>query len=333
MPAYSNEIASIRSLDLLMHVVDRTFSQNWASIINDASQCRDWSKEVITDRRGERLAFVNRWISYEDMGTAFTASPKYETMPLQYIDLETARKAKGLEFNTIDFANPIAQVEFMGQVAALAKEAAWLRTREIISLLKNGDNPTSPLGYDGKTFFATDHTLNGQNFCNLFYDLPLTMENLNKLMTVFSRVPIGPPDPFTGEVTFLPIFRPNMVLLIPPLLRMKASLVLQSESIYKFGYLATNPFLNLPEMKIMVNTLLNDQNDYYIILPDLNGIRPFATIKHVTSNDGAIIPRISDSDPLKLTNNTLLWNSQLIEKTSGVHFYQALKVVNSGSSI
>lgn len=300
----------------LSEMVNTQWNEKYAQYINAAAKVGNtFSTEIPTKRQGVHVPFINVWKTLTKI--ELNQKPDYETVVMEYINRKIARYAKGIEISLYDWEDPAAQALLWQQLDAIAAEAAWLRTRRVMYALNNGDTSAVP-AYDGQNLFSNSHTLNGATFDNLLSGT-LSTATFNNAKTVLRKIPLG------DDGTYLPTELAKFYLVVPPALEADARLIIESTTIPEDYKTALNPYLGAAE--IVVNSLLTDDNDWYLIMT-LPGLTPFMTVRHVTSKP-ALIPKIAKTDLNVMEEKMYRWLLDIAEETYPIHFFQMVKVVNA----
>lgn len=304
----------IKDIVQLSTIVETRFQTKFAAAIKSAAQLGNLlSTEITTKQRGANIPFINKWEGLENI--ALNGNPTGVNLLAEYTYKEIERYARFIGISVYDWHDPAVQSILMQQLDALVAEASWRRTRAIANALVNGNVDVT--SYDDKNIFANDHDINGNTFDNLLAGA-LDADNYNSAKQVLRQIPLGP------NGTYLPTEGAKFHLVIPPALEKDAKLLLRSTTIYEDNKVADNPFLQ--DAQLHVNSLLTDVDDWYLIM-DVHGLKPFATIKHVTSKP-ALEPFISTRDVNVRDNKEYRWYCDMTEETYPIHYYLMVKSVN-----
>lgn len=273
------------------------------------------SNEVVTNTLGADIPFVDKWFNLSEYEV--NEAMAYKTIVGEKVHVDIKKFGKNLEISKFVWKDPVSQSVLRQQLDALVGEVARLKTRQIMSSLALGDT-SAVVAYDGQNLFSSSHSLNGATFDNLLSG-SLDLSGFNTALTKLRSIPL------CDDGSYLPMDSAKFYLVVPPALEKDARLVVRSTTVYESNKFADNPFNGAAE--IIVSGLLTDANDWYLVAT-LPGLSPFVTVRNVESN-GALIPRVAETDVNVIERNMYLWSCQVIQKTVPVHYYQMVKVVNS----
>ena len=121
---------------------------------------------------------------------------------------------------TIAIQREVLEDDQLGQirvrVEAMAEAATQHNDQLLFALLASGE---TALCYDGKPFYATTHAAGAGRTASNLYNLPLTADNLQTVLTAMQRIPLDSGEPMAVKPTHL---------LVPPELSFAAKRILNS---------------------------------------------------------------------------------------------------------
>lgn len=298
----------------LSYALDSRFTIDFAAAKDAAAKTNMLTEEITVNKRAVDLTFDNEFRVLKK-SDSLNSEMQFQGTNAQVIRRQIEEYQNGIEMSLYDFESPEQQSQILNKVNTLVADLAWLRTRRIAEILKDGQTIPS---YDGPPIFSNAHTINGFPFSNLLSG-DLNADNFNAAQTALMNIPLGE----NGE--WLPTEGAEFHLIVPPNLKFTAMELLESTTIPKAEFNSMNPYQGAATLH--VQSQLQDPNDWYMLMT-LPGNKPFVTVKHTESVDG-LIPMIDRTWPDVVLRQMYRWGIRAVEETYAHHYFMMIKVANA----
>jgi hypothetical protein len=215
--------------------------------------------------------------------------PIYEELQGKSTEISWLQFDKGLRIKISQFSDPYWQNMFMKRVNGLSTRMAYLPLARLCNALNYGDTDAYYTMWDSKQFFATDHSLNGRTYCNLF-NAEFSEDNFIAVQAAMEAIPWS-----QENYTYLPMDGAKWTVILHPSKRFEARKILQNAMYAKENYNTENVLQN--EADVITTNRLIDKNDWFLIAT-LPGINPFI---HVENTEEWTRQLIDENDSWKET--------------------------------